>query len=70
MRSLRTGPMNPEQAHMQAVKNIAELVARRSQVRCLRKIAKALYLAGRAIPPYWRSQEMVNAIALYIKEML
>lgn len=30
MRSLRTGPMTPEQAHMQAAKNIAELVARRS----------------------------------------
>lgn len=67
MRSLKTGPMTSEQAHMQAAKNLAELVARRAQVKALRSIAKELYESIKNSPIL--SVRQALAMRYYEREM-
>lgn len=67
VRSLKTGPMTAEQAHMQAAKNLAELVARRAQVKALRSIAKTLYESIKNAPV--RSVRQALAMRYYEREM-
>jgi hypothetical protein len=55
------------QFHMDHVRQESELVARRMQVRELRKIAKKLYLAVKRSGPWTQSE--IEAVNYYEKEM-